>query len=426
MTASGEFPATTPIGSRVEAEGYVAMICFKHGPPLLHGVELEWTVHHADDPHRPLDAGQLSKALGAHAPATLVQDSPQLPLGRGSLVTVEPGGQVEISGAASASIPRLIDDTRADAAELTALLAAQHLRPGAHGLDAFRPPHRILTVPRYAAMHRALTQLGSHGPRMMCSTAGLQVCLDAGEADRTALRWRALHDLGPALVALFANSRHREGADTGWASARTEATFGTCAPFTEPPSLDGDPAEAWARTAMEAPVLCLRRGESWDAPPGLTFGAWADGALDGTGLAAATGEAPGERGFLADRPTYGDLEYHLSTLFPPVRPRGYLEVRYLDAQEGDGWIAPTLLLSTLMSDPAITDQALAAAAPAAGRWIPAAREGLDDKPTLQAARELVQLAATHLSRTGVDQDLITTVSDQLHCIVDDTQRRRAS
>jgi glutamate--cysteine ligase len=424
VTASGEFPATTPIGSRVEAEGYVAMVCFKHGPPQLHGVELEWTVHHADDPHRALDPAQLRKALGVHAPPTLVPDSPQLPLGRGSLVTVEPGGQVEISGRASASVPRLIDDTTADAAELTQLLAAEGLEPGQYGLDAYRPPRRILTVPRYAAMERAFAQLGPHGPRMMCSTAGLQVCLDAGEADQTALRWRALHDLGPALVALFANSRRREGNDTGWASARTEATFGTCAPFTEPPPLDGDPAEAWARTAMEAPVLCLRRGDNWDAPPGLTFGAWADGALDGTGLAAGSALSDGDP--LADRPTYEDLEYHLSTLFPPVRPRGYLEVRYLDTQPGDGWIAPTLLLSALMSDPVVTDQALAAAAPAAGRWFPAARNGLDDKPVLQAARDLVELATTNLSRTGVDQDLITEVGERLHCIVDDTQRRRAS
>lgn len=408
VTASREFSATTPIGSRVEAEGYVAMVCFKHGPPQLHGVELEWTVHHADDPHRPLDAAQLSNALGVHAPATLVRGSPQLPLNRGSLVTVEPGGQVEISGPASASVPRLIEDTAADAAQLTSLLAAEGLRPGQFGLDAFRPPRRILAVPRYAAMERAFAQLGPHGPRMMCSTAGLQVCLDAGEADQAGLRWRALHDFGPALVGLFANSRRREGSDTGWASARTEATFGTCAPFTEPPPLDGDPAEAWARTAMEAPVLCLRRGDNWDAPPGLTFGAWAEGAL------------------AADRPTYGDLTYHLSTLFPPVRPRGYLEVRYLDAQSGDGWIAPTLLLSALMSDPAVTDQAMAAAAPAAGRWFPAAREGLDDKPVLQAARALVELATTNLSRIGVDQDLITEVGDRLHCIVDDTHRRRAS
>ena len=408
MTEPGGAPATTPIGSRVEAEGYVAMVCFKHGPPQLHGVELEWTVHHADDPRRPLDAAHLSKALGAHAPATLVPGSPQLPLGRGALVTVEPGGQVEISGPASASVPRLIDDTAADAAELTSLLQQSDLVPGEHGLDAHREPRRILTVPRYAAMERAFEKLGPHGPRMMCSTAGLQICLDAGEVDQTALRWRALHDLGPALLALFANSRSRAGSDTGWASARTEATFGTCVPFTEPPPLDGEPAAAWARTAMEAPVLCLRRGDNWDAPAGLTFGAWADGALPG------------------GRPTYDDLDYHLSTLFPPIRPRGYLEVRYLDAQPGEGWIAPTLLLTALMSDPAVVDRALAAAEPAAGRWFPAAREGLDDKLVLEAARNVVGLGAEVLDRTGVDQDLTTEVGNRLLCIVDDTHRRRAS
>nr|WP_238356779.1 glutamate-cysteine ligase family protein [Kribbella italica] len=383
------------------------MVCFKHGPPQLHGVELEWTVHHADDPHRLLDAGQLRKALGVHAPPTLVRGSPQLPLGRGSLVTVEPGGQVEISGPASASVPRLIEDTVADATELTQLLESAGLVPGDHGLDAFRPPRRLLTVPRYAAMEHAFQQLGPHGPRMMCSTAGLQVCLDAGEPGQAALRWRALHDIGPAMVALFANSRQRTGTDTGWASARTEATFGTCAPFTGPPPLDGDPAAVWARTAMEAPVLCLRRGDSWEAPSGLTFGAWADGALPG------------------DRPTYDDLEYHLSTLFPPVRPRGYLEVRYLDAQQGDGWISPTLLLIALMSDPAVTDQALAAAAPAAGRWFPAARDGLDDKLVHQAARDLVELGTQALDPT-IDQELAEQTATRLHRIVDDTQRRRAS
>jgi glutamate--cysteine ligase len=189
MASPAGIPATTPIGSRVDAEGFVAMVCFKHGPPTLYGVELEWTVHHAEDPHRPLDADRLSNALGVHAPATLVRGSTQLPLSRGGLVTVEPGGQVEISGPASASVPGLIDNLAADAAELTALLLDADLVPGEHGLDAFREPRRILAVPRYAAMEHAFQRLGPHGPRMMCSTAGLQICLDAGEVDQTALRW---------------------------------------------------------------------------------------------------------------------------------------------------------------------------------------------------------------------------------------------
>jgi glutamate--cysteine ligase len=157
---------------------------------------------------------------------------------------------------------------------------------------------------------------------------------------------------------------------------------------------------------MEAPVLCFRRGDTWDAPAGLTFGAWADGQLPG------------------DRPTYDDLDYHLSTLFPPVRPRGYLEVRYLDAQPGDGWIAPTVLLAALMSAP--IDQVLAAAEPAAGRWFPAAREGLQDPLVLRAARDVVALGLDVLDRTGATPELTAATATRLQRIVDTTHGRRAS
>ena len=51
---AAEFP-TSRVRTRAEAEAYVASVCFKHGPPRLLGVELEWTVHHADDPRRALD-----------------------------------------------------------------------------------------------------------------------------------------------------------------------------------------------------------------------------------------------------------------------------------------------------------------------------------------------------------------------------------
>ncbi|HWD77763.1 MAG TPA: glutamate-cysteine ligase family protein, partial [Kribbella sp.] len=123
-------------------------------------------------------------------------------------------------------------------------------------------------------------------------------------------------------------------------------------------------------------------------------------------------------------PTYDDLDYHLSTLFPPVRPRGYLEVRYLDAQPGDGWIAPTLLLTALLSAP--LDDVLAAAEPAAGRWFPAAREGLKDRLVLRAARDVVALGTTVLDRTGADLELTAAVATRLQRIVDNTRGRRAS
>ena len=48
-------------------------------------------------------------------------------------------------------------------------------------------------------------------------------------------------------------------------------------------------------------------------------------------------------------PTAGDLEYHLSTLFPPVRPRGHFELRMIDAQPGDGWVVPLAVASALLA-----------------------------------------------------------------------------
>src|SRR5665811_2298170 len=120
---------------REEAEGYVALVCFKHGPPRLHGVELEWTVHHGNDPSRPLDASLLSLALGPHAPQTINPHHDQLFLPAGSLITVEPGGQVEISTPPTRSVSDLIAVGTADAAPLADVLGECGLVLGDHGTD---------------------------------------------------------------------------------------------------------------------------------------------------------------------------------------------------------------------------------------------------------------------------------------------------
>ena len=60
------------LADRAAGEAYVASVCFKHGPPRLTGVELEFTVHHADDPARPLDPDVLATALGPHSSLTAV------------------------------------------------------------------------------------------------------------------------------------------------------------------------------------------------------------------------------------------------------------------------------------------------------------------------------------------------------------------
>ena len=408
VTTSLPNPPSKPLRDREQAEGYVAMVCFKHGPPRLLGVELEWTVHHSSDPRRALNASRLSRALGPHAPQSINPHSPHLPLAAGCLVTVEPGGQVELSTPPSESAARLVTVAATDAATLADLLDECGLVLGDHGTDPYRRPTRLLQVPRYEAMQAAFELVGPHGSRMMCSTASMQVCIDAGQAEQVATRWRAAHALGPVLVALFANSPRLGGRHTGWASSRLRTTLGTCPPITLPPEPTDDPAGQWARMAMEAPVICVRgNGRSWAARPGLAFGRWI-----------------AEPGIVGRPPTFDDLDYHLSTLFPPVRPRGYLEIRYLDTQAISRWVAPFALLSALMALPSTIDEVLALTEPTAGRWLEAAREGLADAALRSTARKVVELGAgclDHLDLTPAQQ---TRVLDDLALRLEATPTNR--
>jgi glutamate--cysteine ligase len=402
MTAVRQYPhgagdlAAKVVSDRAAGEAYVASVCFKHGPPRLLGVELEFTVHYADDYRRPLDPDHLAAALGPHTPRTLRSDSPALPLAAGSPLSLEPGCQVEISALPQRSLGRLAEVVSADLAHLRELLARAGLTLGRHGVDPYRPPRRLLDTPRYAAMERRFALRGDGGITMMASTTGLQVCLDAGEADRIDGRWAALHALGPPLLALFANSRHHAGADTGHASARWLAIMRT-----EPARTRADIPEPrtparWARRLLDTPLMVVRRDTgAWDAPDGLTFADW----IDGRGAAAAL-----------PRPTVADLDYHLCTVFTPVRPQGYLEVRYLDGQPPEAWLAPVALLVALLARQSTVDRVRELCEPVAGRWLAAARHGLSDPEIRAVAHGVTDLGCAELAHTGLPAATVTEVA----------------
>lgn len=387
-TFPSSVPAAAPptvLRSRAEAEVYVASVCFKHGPPKLLGAELEWVVQHSGNPHRALQAQHLADVLGPHAPPSLVPDSSQTPLPYGSTVTVEPGGQLEISSPPCASLTDLIATVDGDTAALTDLLDPAGLVLAGSGSDPYRPSHRLIDIPRYAAMETAFDRIGPMGRTMMCSTAAVQVCVDAGSPAEVAQRWAALHDLGPVLLAAFANSPWLAGMPTGWVSSRMRAWFALDPVRTSPspvhtgPAGQPDPAQDWARRAVDTPVLCQRRsGGSWDVPHGVTFAEWVCGALPGP------------------RPTTADLDYHLTTLFPPVRAHGHIEVRYLDTQPPGQWLVPVAVVAALLSDPAVTAAARDACAAAAGRWVQAAEYGLRDTVLGAAAAAVFELACRAL------------------------------
>ena len=92
-------------------------------------------------------------------------------------------------------------------------------------------------------------------------------------------------------------------------------------------------------------------------------------------------------------PTAADLETHLTTLFPPVRLRGYLELRYLDMTAPRWWPAIAAVATTLMDDPVAADQATEATEPTAQLWTEAARDGLTNTTLADSARRCLAIAA---------------------------------
>jgi glutamate--cysteine ligase len=382
-----------------DAEAQAHGIAFKTGPPGRVGVELEWLVCDGRDPALPVDQRRVAAALAR-------LDEPGALPGRGRLTT-EPGGQVELSSAPASGLGGCVAAAYSDLTAVRQAIAPAGLSLAGHGLDPLRPPRRVLDLPRYAAMEEFFDRTGPWGRVMMCSTASVQVCVDAGQEQGGPAgfrwRWHLLHGLVPVLVAAFANSPFQDGRMSGWKSTR-QAVWSRLDPSrtrapeeAEPGSADRgldwpedtDPRAAWVSYVLDAQVMVVRDPGSrcWTAPSGLTFRDWV-------------------RGAVGPPPTADDLDYHLSTLFPPVRPRGHLELRVIDAQPGDGWIVPTAVVSALLDDPVAAQAAMAAVEPLQKDGRPgdlllrAARLGQDDPQLAAASRECFAAADAALGRLG--------------------------
>jgi ergothioneine biosynthesis glutamate--cysteine ligase EgtA len=451
------------VSTRTDLEEWAAArvhgICLKTGPPRKVGVELEWLVRDVRDPAMPVSADRIAAAVaGFNAvpdpdAATPAASRLHLPssvapgvLPSGAALTSEPGGQLELSSLPADSLADCVTMTTSDMAALRTAVADAGLELAGYGLDPLRPPHRVLDLPRYAAMEAFFDRGGPWGRQMMCGTASVQVCLDAGDESTGVTgyryRWRLVHAIGPVLVAAFANSPLREGRPTGWRSTRQQVWAHMDPGRTRPPRLDADrdPRDAWAAYALDAELMLVRDSSSpdWFAPPGVTFRTWlrstngsqGTAALDGTAAthgADGAREANGAHGTNGSRaidllrpPTDEDLSYHLSTLFPPVRPRGYLELRMIDAQPGDGWVVPLAVATALLHDPVAADLALAATEPlaeAGDPWLRAAWLGPADPAVARASRACFAAARDALDRIGAPKGITAAVDDFIETYV---------
>ncbi|GAA4245522.1 ergothioneine biosynthesis glutamate--cysteine ligase EgtA [Dactylosporangium darangshiense] len=420
---------TTPaiLLNEATASAYVAAAGFRVGPVGRVGVELEYCVR---DPRRPLHRPAPERLLGLLA---------QLgnPLPGGSAVTIEPGGQLELSSSVGASLTECTNALAGDLALVRAALAEHGLYLDGTGLDTVRRPRLVTNHPRYVALAEYHDRSGTRGRTVMTNSASIQVCLDSGtdengsEADEWshfARRWWLADAIGPVLMAAFANSPHVTRAGRRWASYRQGLRFGTDASRTRAPRRTADPRTAWARYALAAKVAMVAPAEDesvdehangpWLVPNGLTMRDW------------LRGHGP--------RPvTLSDLERHLGTLVPPVRPRGYLELRMMDQQAGDDWIVPVAVVTSLLDDP----EGAQAAADATEHlrsplrrhrdWLGAARDGLSDPALAAAALACFTAAESVLARRGAPlpmRDAVAEFVDRYvlrgRCPADDAPQQR--
>ncbi|HEU4456728.1 MAG TPA: glutamate-cysteine ligase family protein, partial [Longimicrobium sp.] len=263
----------------------------------------------------------------------------------GGLISYEPGGQIELSAppfrSASALLKSLHDvvlplrlEAREEGIELLSL-----------GID---PANRLEDVPlqlhgpRYLRLTRFLESMGTGGVRMMRQTAAFQCNLDwCGDA---LARWRFLNALTPYLTAVFASSPVYAGAETGERSFRArvwrELDGGRTGIF---PSA-ADPIGEYLQFALDAPAILLPTDADLDGTDADRDSE--DGDRDGGDRRnGRSGDAhrawPSFRAW-NDRgaATLDDWHVHLTTLFPDVRPKGFVEVRSIDAVEPEWYAAP--------------------------------------------------------------------------------------
>jgi glutamate--cysteine ligase len=238
----------------------------------------------------------------------------------GGAITLEPGGQIELSGAPVATVHRTCSELMAHLAQLREV--AEPLGIGFLGLGMTPTWSRseVPTMPkgRYRIMTAYMPKVGSLGLDMMYRTCTVQANLDfSSEADMVK-KLRVSLALQPVATALFANSPFTAGKPNGFLSFRSEIWRDTdpdrsgMLPWAFEPGMG---YERWTDYALDVPMYFVKRGSRYIDVSGRSFRDL---------LAGKLAECPGERA------TVSDWANHLSTIFPEVRLKRYLEMRGAD------------------------------------------------------------------------------------------------
>jgi glutamate--cysteine ligase len=301
--------------------------------------------------------------------------TPRFRIPGGGLFTFEPGGQIEVSTEADVSVDRIADSARSALRLLWAAADAQCVHLLTVGMDPIGRAEDVALVvdsERYRRQSAHYDRIGPWGRRMMRQSAAIHVNVDLG--GRPGRRWSVANRAAAYLTAIFANSSRYQGEQTGFRSYR---------------------AEQWRRLDPSRTGLFTDERE-----PVGEYLSFALGARDFLGTAEGD-PAPTFRESWASGASGDAWQRHLTTLFPEVRPRGYLELRSFDALR-PAWLAvPMVVAAGLFYEPgALAEASALLPPPETGLLDAAGREGLAAPGIGPTALDLFDLALEGARRLG--------------------------
>ncbi|MBM3983072.1 MAG: glutamate--cysteine ligase [Planctomycetes bacterium] len=321
-----------------------------------------------------------------------------------STISVEPGGQLELSTAPSSRLSELRAELDTHLRELKAVTDPAQVAWIACGVTPFSTLEEIPLNPR--VRHRLMAEyLPRRSPtalHMMKATASTQVTFDYADEADAGRKFAVALLLAPVVNALFANSPLYAGAPTGFVSFRANIWHrmdpDRSGLLTE--LLAGDVTFAkWAQYALDVPLLILADGDSYAPAPAMTFRQFLNRGIDGR------------------FPTCHDWDVHLSTLFTEARMKRFIEVRGADATTTP--VSVAALWKGLLYDAG----ALAEAERFARQLVPGELRALSEavaRDGLRAAckwgrvadvcRELLGIAATGLRAQGEETSDLDALS----------------
>jgi glutamate--cysteine ligase len=312
-------------------------------------------------------------------------------------ITLEPGGQLELSGAALASAHGTCAELSVHLREIHAVAEELGLLFLNLGRNPVVPSDRMPWMPkeRYSIMRRYLPTRGSMALDMMVGTGTVQTNIDYADEADMARKLRVGHALAPFLLALFANSPFAGGRPTGYLSSRTRVWQDTDpdrSGFVPGVFQEGFGYRAYVEYALDVPMFFIHRNGRYLDCSGHSFRRFIEEGLEG------------------HQANLEDWALHLTTLFPHVRVKQYLELRMVDVGPLEMICAFAALTRGLFYDATALAEAELLVKPLPPGQLPlleteAARHGLRgtalERPIRDWARDLLAIARGGLERLDV-------------------------